>query len=356
MMNLALPRRRPSRWSVVMLGACLAIAGPALATTSYLERPEVRAFIGDLSDGHGLDAAHLERVFGDARHQASVVRLIGPAPSSARTPVRSYPSYRARFVTQARIAAGLRYWDAHESDLRRAEAEFGVPAEVILGIIGVETVFGQNTGSFRVLDALTTIAFDGLRRQDYFRDELKEFLLLANEKGLDPLEVRGSFAGAMGMPQFMPSSYRRFAVDYDQDGRIDLIGSPSDAIGSVARYLKEFGWVSGEAATVAVKLPAGRETGFVTGLERRQDVFELRKAGVGVPGATPPDGACSIVELPTPGKPSRYVAGFANFEAITRYNRSTFYAMAVLDLADALRAARRRQTTASATSPAARTS
>jgi membrane-bound lytic murein transglycosylase B len=327
-----------------LLGACLPLAH-GNTNAGYLERPEVRAFIGDLSRGHGLDAAQLERILGEARHQATVVRLIGPERvSNAPPPVRSYPAYRARFLTRSRIAAGVRYWEAHAADLQRAEAQYGVPAEVILGIIGVETAFGQNTGSFRVLDALATIAFDGPRRQQYFRDELKQFLLLSNEKGLDPLEVRGSYAGAMGLPQFMPSSYRRLAVDFDRDGRTDLIGTPADAIGSVAAYLRDAGWVAGEPATVAVRLPKGREAELVSGLKRSHDVPGLRKAGVRFAGDAP-DGACAIVELPTPRKASRYVAGFGNFEAVTRYNRSTFYAMAVLELAEAIRTARGREST-----------
>lgn len=344
-------RRRRALAGVAGLATFAMAAGTACGSTAYLDRPEVRAFIGDLNTGHGLEVAELERVLGEARHQASVVRLIGPERVRTTPPVRSYPSYRAKFLTRERIASGSRYWQAHEADLRRAERDYGVPAEVILGIIGVETAFGQNTGSFRVLDALATIAFDGPRRQDYFRDELKEFLILSSEKGLDPLAIRGSYAGAMGLPQFMPSSYRRFAVDFDADGRIDLMGSPSDAIGSVASYLKEAGWVAGEALFVPVELPTGREAALVSGLQRAHEVLELRKDGVKFPGAELPAGACSIVELPTRGKPSKYVAGFANFEAVTRYNRSTFYATAVLELADAIRAAREREVTASSATP-----
>ena len=308
--------------------------------SGYLSRPDVQAFIGTMHAEHGLELTELERILGDAQHQASVVRLIGvPKPKSAQ-PVRSYPAYRAKFVTRTRIEAGKRYWDLHDKHLRRAEAEFGIPAEVILGILGVETAFGQNTGSFRVLDALVTIAFDGPRRQEYFRDELKELLLLARDIGIDPLAVKGSYAGAMGLPQFMPSSYRRHAVDFDQDGAVDLVSSPVDAIGSIASYLKAYGWTPGEVPTASVRLPAGSEADLITGLERSHRVPELREKGVKFAVAELPEGTCSVVELPTPGKPSRYVAGFGNFEAITRYNRSTFYASAVLDLADAIRAAR----------------
>src|SRR5262245_16113978 len=194
---------------------------------------------------YGIDPAYLERILGDVRHTPAAVRLVGPPPSSAPSPARSYSNYRAKFLTPDLITAGTQFWSQHAEALRRAEAEFGVPAEVILGILGVETAFGRNTGSFRAIDALATIAFDGTRRQDYFRDELKELLLLARETGIDPLVVKGSYAGAVGLPQFMPSSYRKYAVDYDGDGAVDLLGSPADAIGSIASYVKAFGWTPG---------------------------------------------------------------------------------------------------------------
>ena len=263
---------------------------------------------------------------------------------SGIAPVRSYPKYRAKFLTKSRIAAGARFWDIHEADLRRAQAEFGVPPEVILGILGVETAFGQNTGSFRVVDSLTTIAFDGPRRQEYFRDELKELLLLARDLNIDPLTIKGSYAGAMGLPQFMPSSIRKYAVDFDRDGIIDLAGSSSDAIGSIASYLKSFGWADGEPALVPVRLPPESAADLVSGLERMHDVQTLMQKGVKFSAKRLPEGMCSVVELPTPGKPSRYMAGFGNFEAVTRYNRSTFYATAVLDLANAIRQARNQVT------------
>jgi membrane-bound lytic murein transglycosylase B len=172
----------------------------------------VREFIDSMSDEHGIESTDLERILGAARHQPAVVRLINPEPSSAPSPARSYSRYRAKFLTPNLISAGSQFWALHAEDLARAEAEFGVPAEVILGVLGVETSFGRNTGSFRAIDALATIAFDGARRQEYFRGELKELLLLARETGIDPLVIKGSYAGAVGLPQFMPSSYRRYAV------------------------------------------------------------------------------------------------------------------------------------------------
>lgn len=342
-MKLTFRARRSRALALIHAFAALALTATS-AHADYLARDDVRSFIETMHVEHGIELKELERVLGDVQYQPTVVRLIGPAqPTPTVKPVRSYPSYRAKFLTKSRIAAGVRYWDAHEKYLLRAEREFGVPPEVILGIIGVETAYGQNTGSFRVVDALATIAFDGPRRQDYFRGELKELLLMAHETGFDPLTIKGSYAGAMGLPQFMPSSYRRYAVDFDRNGVTDIRNSPIDAIGSVASYLSAFGWTSGEPATVRVRLPSGSEENLVTGLERIHDVAELKDSGVSFQARKLPEGACSVVEVPTPGKPSKYLAGFANFEAITRYNRSTFYAMAVLDLAEAIRASRERQ-------------
>jgi membrane-bound lytic murein transglycosylase B len=330
-----------------LLSSILAVAGLltaqlAHADPGYLSRPDVRSFIDAMSAEHGIDRSDLERILGDARHTPAVLRLIGPAPSSAPSPARSYSRYRAKFLTPDLISTGSRFWSQHEEALRRAEAEFGVPPEVILGVLGVETVFGGNTGSFRIIDALTTIAFDGERRQEYFREELKELLLLARESGMDPLAVKGSYAGAMGLPQFMPSSYRRYAVDYDGDGAIDLLGSAADAIGSIASYMKAFGWTTGETPTAPVRLAPGSEPDLVSGLERVHDVTEVQSKGVVFSGRDPPAVPCSIFELPTPGERSKFVAGFTNFEVVTRYNRSTFYASAVLELGQAIQKARDR--------------
>jgi membrane-bound lytic murein transglycosylase B len=330
------------------LPALLLVTQAAHASTEYLSRPDVRSFIEAMQAEHGLDLVELERILGEAQYQPSVVRLIGPHPSQSAPAVRSYPAYRARFLTSSRINAGAQYWETYEAHLQRAEEEFGVPAEVILGIIGVETAFGQNTGSFRVVDSLTTIAFDGHRRQEYFRDELKELLLLARETGIDPLALKGSYAGAMGLPQFMPSSYRRYAVDFDGDRVVDLAGSAADAIGSVASYLRAFGWTTGEPPTVSVQLPSGKEAELVTGLQRIYNVTQLREQGATFSSSSLPRGMCSVIELPAPGKRSKYLAGFTNFAVITQYNRSTFYAAAVLELADAIHAARKRHVTASA--------
>ena len=316
------------------------IAGqPATAGADYLERLDVRSFIESMHEKHGLEVSDLERILGAVRYQPAVVRLTTPMPSSAPSPARSYPNYRAKFLTPELISAGTRFWMDNAKYLQRAEQEYGVPPEVVLGILGVETRYGQNTGSFRVIDALATIAFDGMRRQDFFRGELEQLLLLARDQGVDPLSVKGSYAGAVGLPQFMPSSYRRYAVDYDGDGVIDLRESAADAIGSVANYIRAFGWVPGEPPKAPVLLLPGSEADLVSGLDRVHDVLEVQVKGVVFSGREPPDGPLSIFELPTPGMPSKFYAGFNNFEVVTRYNRSTFYASAVLELGEAIRKA-----------------
>ena len=323
-----------------LVAGCLLAAQPVMARADFLSRPDVRSFIDTVSEEYGIESTDLERILGEVRYSAAAVRLTAPVPTSAPSRARSYTRYREKFLTPELISAGSRFWSLHAKDLARAEAEFGVPAEVIVGVLGVETRFGQNTGSFRAIDALATIAFDGERRREYFREELKELLLLARDTGMDPLAVKGSYAGAMGLPQFMPSSYRKYAVDYDDDGAVDLLGSATDAIGSIASYMKAFGWVPNEAPFAPVRLLPGSESDLVSGLERIHDVSEVQTKGVVFSGRDPPAGLISIFELPTPGKPSKFVAGFTNFEVVTRYNRSTFYASAVLELGEAIQKAR----------------
>jgi membrane-bound lytic murein transglycosylase B len=337
--------------SSFLVAGFLLVAQPAVASADFLSRPDVRSFIESMSEEHGIESADLERILGNVRYSAAAVRLTAPVPSSAPSPARSYARYREKFLTPELISIGSRFWSLHAKDLARAEAEFGVPAEVIVGVLGVETRYGQNTGSFRAIDALATIAFDGERRREYFREELKHLLLLARDTGIDPLAVKASYAGAMGLPQFMPSSYRKYAVDYNDDGVIDLLGSPTDAIGSIASYLKAFGWVPNETPVAPVRLLPGSEPDLVSGLERVHDVTEVQTKGVVFSGRDPPAGLISIFELPTPGKPSKFVAGFNNFEVVTRYNRSTFYASAVLELGEAVQKTRSRVRLASAQLP-----
>ena len=308
----------------------------------YPDREDVRAFIAELAAEHGFDARELERWLAAARFQPKIVDLM-------TRPVVEPPKwyeYAPQFLAQQRIDAGVAFWNANEDALQRAESETGVPAEVVVAIIGVETFFGRATGSHRVIDALATLAFDYPRRAAFFRGELKQFLLLAREQGFPPLSVKGSYAGAMGLPQFMPGSYRRYAVDFDGSGRADLFGSAGDAIGSVANYLVRHDWQRGQPALLAARIEAGQEDAILRrldgGLSERR-LADLWAADGVTPVAWPgvlgpePLGLLLLEESPTE---SSYWIACHNFYVITRYNRSRLYATAVWQLAQALRAAR----------------
>jgi membrane-bound lytic murein transglycosylase B len=297
----------------------------------------VRGFVREMVERHGFDEAALLDLFGRTRASETAARLMQPPPPGTR---RSWTAYRARFVEPFRIREGLRFWRDHADAVRRASARFGVPEDVIVSIIGVETIYGRQVGDFRVMEALTTLAFDYPRRAAFFREELEQYLLLARETGFDPLEWRGSFAGAIGLPQFMPGSIRRHAVDFDGDGRIDLRASPSDAIGSVASFLANHGWLPGGPTHFAavVEDEARARPAVEAGIPPRLSPEELAALGVTSPQPLPVDEPLALIDLPDGDGPTRYVLGANNFWVITRYNRSYFYAMAVIDLARALRA------------------
>jgi membrane-bound lytic murein transglycosylase B len=270
---------------------------------------------------------------------------------------KNWQAYRMRFVEPVRIAAGLQFWDKHADALARAEAQYGVPAEIIVGILGVETIYGRQAGNFRVLDALTTLAFDypdtptREARMQFFRGELENTLLFARDSGIDPFSLLGSYAGAIGWPQFMPSSIRQYAVDYDGDGMVDLRNSPVDAIGSIANFLTQHGWKRGEPivfpATVTSSSSENANNAWSNyighGLEARYTLDELKNSGV-TPGIEPPaDMPLGLVDLQNGMEPTEYWLGATNFFAITHYNRSFFYAMSVIELGRAVRIARERQ-------------
>ena len=317
-------------------------APPGGSAVQYQNRAEVQVFIAEMAQKHGFDEAELKFLFSRARYYPGIIDLITP-PTHPRA--RSWQAYRARFLDPLRIDGGVALWRRHGETLARAEKEYGVPAEIIIAIMGVETVYGRNTGGFRVIDALTTLAFDYPRRADFFRSELENYLLFAREEGIDIFTLKGSYAGAIGIPQFMPSSWRKWAVDFDGDGKIDLRNSFADAIGSVANYLKVHGWVAGApiAFPARVEGAAWREL-----LERdilpSVKVAELSKLGVASETLSrqglPDDTLCALVDLVTPDAPTEYWVGLQNFYVITRYNRSSFYAMSVMELARAVKLAR----------------
>ncbi|MBL8485982.1 MAG: lytic murein transglycosylase B [Rhodocyclaceae bacterium] len=310
-----------------------AAALPAPAARDFEHRPEVRTFVAEMRDRHGFPEADLRRAFREARFQPSVIRAIMPPRDPG---IRSWQAYRARFVEPGRVVMGQRFRRENAAALAGAAARYGVPEEVIVAIIGVETIFGRHTGGYRTFDALATLAFGYPPRAELFRRELEELLLLAREEGRDPRGYKGSYAGALGLPQFLPSSRRRHAVDFDEDGRIDLAASPADAIGSVARFLADHGWRSGEPVLVPATANGDRVAELLAlGIEPRLRPAEMADYGVAAPDA--PDLPATLVDYVTPAAGTEYRLGFRNFYVLTRYNRSSFYATAVFDLAEALK-------------------
>lgn len=309
---------------------------------SYGARSDIVRFASDVAGRRHLDTAELLRILSQARFVPTVSKYIMPPPAGV---AKNWAAYRARFVEPLRIRMGLAFWGANEAWLQQAEQQYGVPAEIIVGIVGVESIFGQQMGTFRVLDALATLSFDfptGRRdRSGFFRDELENYLVLCHAQSLDPLATRGSYAGAIGMPQFMPSSINAHAVDFDGDGRIDLHTSGADVIGSVANFLSHAGWQPGLVTHFNVTPPAD-EAARATLLG--PDILPLWTAQELVDhGAHLSDTAMAtasklaLIELENGGGPRTYVAGTTNFYAVTRYNWSSYYALAVIELGAAIR-------------------
>ena len=318
------------------------------AAAGYAGRADVQSFIDELAREHGFDRAALARVFAAARPQPKII-------AAMQRPLLEPPKwheYAPSFLSPARVAGGVAFWNAHAAELARAEAAFGVPPEVVVAILGVETFYGRNTGSHRALDALSTLAFDYPRRAAFFRGELKQYLLLARDLDAPPATLKGSFAGALGVPQFMPGSYRNFAVDFDEDGRVDLWAASADIIGSVANYLARHDWQRGQPVLLPATLaPDGRDVVLRRldgGLSERRPLAAWAGDGVtaDVPANLAPDpvGLLLLEEISATGEDASYWIACNNFYVITRYNRSRLYAAAVWELAKAIRSARRAQT------------
>ena len=336
--------------AVIVASAAAPEAAPprkpqAAPASGYERRDDVREFIDELAREHDFSRATLKRWFSDVRYQSKIVEAM-------QRPLLEPPKwyeYAPQFLSPARIEDGVAFWRAHEAALARADKEFGVPPEIIVAIIGVETFYGRNTGNYRIIDALSTLAFDYPRRATYFRAELREFLLLSRSEGFSPLTPKGSFAGALGVPQFMPGSVRRYAVDFDGDRHIDLWRSDDDAIGSVANYLARHDWLRGQPvwsrATVAASQRDTALSKLDGGISERRPLAAWNADGVAAerlpdPMAPEPVGLLALEEAPDAnGESLSLWIAFPNFYVITRYNKSRLYAAAVTSLAESIRAA-----------------
>jgi membrane-bound lytic murein transglycosylase B len=326
--------------------AAAALAAPPAtkdprAGVPYGAREDVRAFAAEVAADGALDRRDVERTLAQARFRRDIVDLM---QRPYVDPPKWY-DYAPPFLAPERVAAGLAWWKANEDALARAEARWGVPASIVVAIVGIETYYGRYTGRHRVIDALATLAFDYPRRAPFFRGELKEYLLLAREQGVSPLAPTGSYAGAMGLPQFMPGSYRRYAVDFDGDAKVDLWKSEADVIGSVANYLARHDWTPGGPTLVPARIDDAQRERMLRrldgGLSERRPLAAWAEDGV------EPALAAEYVDEPVallmledePGAASYWIA-YPNFYVITRYNRSRLYATAVIRLAEALEAGR----------------
>ncbi len=325
------------------LALALSVAVPLSLATSLGARAQefdydkdFAAFADDVVSRHGLDPAWVRALLSEARYLERVIRAM-------RRPAESKPwhAYRKIFLTESRIEGGIAFWRDHADTLDRAYEVYGVPPQVVTAIIGVETLYGQRAGNIRVLDALATLGFRYPRRAKFFSRELEEFILLSEEEGLDPRRVEGSYAGAMGIPQFIPSSYRAYAVDFDDDGVRDLIDNPVDAIGSVASYLARHGWQ--RDAPIATRASGAKpviEKYLETGLKPQVSAGELVDAGVTFADDGLGERPVALLEYDAGAGEVERWAGLTNFYAITRYNRSKLYAMAVYQLSEEIRVGR----------------
>jgi membrane-bound lytic murein transglycosylase B len=316
---------------MILIGLLLCLMLPARADEqdpSYGGHPKAQLLIDQMVAEENFDRNELETLFAEARKKDSILKAIArPAEKT-----KAWHEYRKIFVTSTRTSQGLEFYRDYAASLMRAEREYGVPAEIITAIIGVETRYGRNRGSYRVIDALSTLAFDYSPRSKFFAGELQHYLLMTREQDLPVTELKGSYAGAMGYGQFIPSSYRAYAVDYDGDGVVDIIDNPVDAIGSVANYFKRHRWQPGEPVVAAARVGEGYRRDWMNdGLEPQRSVAELNTGHIYPTVDSAPDRLATAMEFE--GDHGReFWLGWQNFYVITRYNHSAMYAMAVYQL------------------------
>jgi membrane-bound lytic murein transglycosylase B len=310
----------------------------------YANRADVMALAEGIATRRALDVGWVREAIGKARYMPAIARAVLPPPPGVP---KNWTAYRSRFVEPVRIQAGAKFWRANRETLERAQAQTGVPVDIIVGIVGVESIYGQHTGNHRVLDALATLAFDfpeahprASTRKAFFLSELEEYLALTARTKTDPLALRGSYAGAMGWPQFMPSSWVKYAIDFDGDGRVDLFHSQADVIGSVANYFKAFNWKPGMPTHYALAFDAAtldKPALLVPDILPTFSVADMAAKGALVEAAGQQHtGPLALVELQNGDAAPQYVAGTENFYAITRYNWSSYYALAVIELGQAV--------------------
>jgi membrane-bound lytic murein transglycosylase B len=306
--------------------------------SEFSQRADVQAFINDLAIRQNFKVEDLQAAFDEARELPKVLELIKPPADPG---VRSWKRYRPRFINSARISSGVDFWKKNAKALAAAEARTGVPAEIIMGIIGVETIYGRNVGDFSTLSALSTLAFDYPARASLFRTELEALFLLARDQNRDVRAYRGSYAGAIGLPQFLPSSIRALGLDGDHDGITDLSNSAADAIFSVANYLSAYGWQTGGKIALPATLTSDDQARALldAGILPTLDAHTLSGAGVQSDWNGQDNARAALVDFVTPGEPTQYWLGFQNFYVITRYNHSSFYAMSVYELGQAIKLA-----------------
>ncbi len=323
----------------LILSLLLLTSTPLLAEGFLQQYPQSREFIQEMSHKHDFSASELEKVFSQVEHKQRIIDAI-TRPAEGKP----WYEYRPIFVTADRIREGVKFWQQHKALLEKAEKEYGVPAQIIVAIIGVETRYGRHSGSYRVIDALSTLAFDYPKRSRFFRGQLEEFLLMSREEKRDPLEFLGSYAGAMGMPQFIPSSFRAYAVDFDKDGHRDLWKNPADVIGSVANYFARHKWHPGKAVASRASLKGKPPQAVLDkGYRPSVNLGELRKMGVQPAANYNNDSNVALIALEVSQEDKQYWVTRHNFYVITRYNHSPLYAMAVYQLSEAIRTTRASQ-------------